>query len=112
MDTSYSTTSSALIKLRAALIPAGQTQPHFARTLELWPQRALLLCPVNLPSNARCQLFLEVPSNASKTTFESVGIACIVQFSVLVGQLSQYRIGVKFSSVSDEAERALERLLR
>lgn len=112
MDTRYSNSSSALIKLRAALIPAGQTQPHFCRTLELWPQRALLLCPVNVPGNARCQLFLEVPSNASKTAFESVEIECSVQFSVLVGQLSQYRVGVKFTRVSDEAERALERLLR
>ena len=112
MDTSYSTNSSTLIKLRAALVPAGQQHTHFARTVELWPQRALLLCPANLPANAQCQLFIEVPANASKTAFESVEIGCSVQFSVLVGQLSQYRIGVKFTHIPPAAERALERLLR
>lgn len=112
MHTSYSTASSTLIKLRAALLPAGQAQPHFCRSLELWQQRGLLLCPVHLPTNACCQLFLEVPTNANKTAFESVEIGCSVQFSVLVGQLGQYRIGVKFTSISAEAERALERLLR
>lgn len=112
MDTSISNSNSVVVKLRAALIPAGQTRTHFSRTLEIWLHRALLLSPINLPTNCNCQLFIEVPANASKTAFESVEINCTVQFSVLVGQLDQYRIGVKFNKLSSSAEAALQRLFR
>ena len=104
--------ASSLAKLRAALLPAQQTQPHFCRTMEIWQQRALLLCPVNLPAQLRCQLYIEIPINAGKTEYEQVELGCTVQLSVLVGQLNQYRVGVKFTDIPEASEKALQRLLR
>lgn len=112
MDTSLASKTSILIKLRAALVPAHTGKTSLARTVELWPQRALLLCPVNLPTNSSCQLYLEVPANAARTSFETVELTCTVQFSVLVGHLNQYRLGLKFNRVPPAAEQAIQRLMR
>lgn len=108
----YSNTTSVVVKLRAALIPAHTGQTCLARTVEIWPQRALLLSPVNLPTNSSCQLYIEVPANSAKTAFETIELACTVQFSVLVGHLNQYRLGLRFNRVPSAAEQAIQRLMR
>lgn len=112
MITTSTVKPGVLLKLRAIVVPSGQNQKHFAHTLEIWQQRALLICPVSLPSNVPCQLFLEIPLNDAKTKFETVEIASTIQFSVLIGQLGQYRIGVKFITMPAAAENSLQRILR
>lgn len=97
------------ISWRAALVEAGKRNIIHARAVEISQSGAGLLSDEVLPVGMRYQLFLEVidPARGNRQAIE---LACQVVHSTLVGNISQFRSGVKFTSQSQALQAALARL--
>ena len=109
MQTGY-VASLAHVSLRAVLIHPHHKGTVYGRTVELGINRAVLLVSAPLPVDLPFKLFLEIP-NLKTVGNRTVEINGIVQYSVLVANINQYRLGVRFETLSPTAHEAVQGLL-
>jgi hypothetical protein len=99
------------VSWRAALLSEHYPQPVQARAVEASMGGVGLLSEKELRTASECKVFLAVP-NPTYTGTVYVEVQCSVVWCSLVGAIGQYRVGLKFLSMSAEHRAMLQSLLK
>ena len=84
---------------RAVVIIAGQA-PLQCKTINVSASGCALLCPEQLAVGASYPLAIEAPAAPGSPQKVYIEANCIILHSILIGQVGQFRLGIRFTEIS------------
>lgn len=97
------------IKCRVVLVTENEKHKIPGMTIDISLGGAGLLVDENLPMGQKCMAHFRFPVGNG---FSFLAIDSSIVYTVLVSNTSQYRIGLKFDSVTPDTESFLKKILR